>query len=81
MDNIYSKLHLKFFKCGLCKREYEFDCVTPTELEIAKGYKPIYACDICARILLASLVLHGGQISEEARETCFPDLEKEDNNG
>ena len=81
MDNRYVYKGTKFFKCGLCKREYDFDCVTPIEIKIAKGYKPIYACDICGRVLLASMVLHGGQITDEARETCFPDLEKEDDNG
>ena len=82
MDNSYVyKPNKKFFKCDLCKREYEFDFVTPTEINIAKGYKPIYACDICARILLASMVLHSGQITDETRETYFPDLEKEDDNG
>jgi hypothetical protein len=79
MDNphVY-KPDKKFFKCGLCRREYEYEFVTPNEIEIIKGYKPIYACDICARILLASMVLHGGHLSDEVRETYFPDLEKED---
>lgn len=77
MNNQYGyKPDKKFFECGLCKRSYEFDSVTPSEIKIAKGYKPIYVCDVCGRILLASVLFNGGQISEEAREIYFPDLEK-----
>ena len=74
--------YVKYFRCGLCKREYEFDFVNPKEVTI-KGYKPIYACDICTRIMLvaASACRNDVVISQKDLATYFPDLEKEDDNG
>lgn len=81
MNNQYSKPKKIYFTCDFCYKTFERECVIPKAVTI-KGYKPIYACNMCARIMLvaASACRNDVVISQEDLARYFPDLEKEDDN-
>ena len=81
MDNQYSYTpDTKLFRCDICGKTYPFDMVHPKELP-CEGYESIYACDVCARIMLLSVCISKMcYLSKENRETYFPFLRKKEDN-
>ena len=82
MDNQYSYNPEKklFFQCDICGKTYPYEMVHPKEIPTS-GYESIYACDVCARIILLSVCISKMcYLSKENRETYFPFLRKKENN-
>lgn len=71
----------KYFRCDICGKTYPYEMVHPKEISV-DAYESIYACDVCARIILLSVCMSKMcYMSKENRETYFPFLrKKEDNN-
>lgn len=80
MDNQYSyKPGTKLFRCDICGETYPYEMVHPKEVPVG-GYESIYACDVCARIMLLSVCISKMcYMSKEDRETYFPFLRKKEN--